>query len=265
MHRFDSSAENARRSDGRRLGNVTVPARNQVVGVRELLFQLGRFDRREGNPDLRIAAQTAESIRQDTHDRMARCVDLYRTAEHIRIGSEAPRPQTVPDHRDGRHACGIRLVAGKRPPDHRFNAQNGGIPLRRHLPADLLRLPISREIEVAAREQRRIVEGALRGEKRPVLRVGPYVLAEYSRTALVIGRHQVDEHQPIGIGKWQRLQQYGIDHGEHRRVGTDSKRQRHDGNRREPWRATEQSQRITEVLPDCCHQTISSASGETLR
>jgi hypothetical protein len=52
----------------------------------------------------------------------------------------------------------------------------------------------------------------------------------------------------MGIG--QRLEQVHVQHAEHRGVGPDAERQRHDGNRGEPWRATKRSRRVPEILKE---------------
>ena len=152
-------------------------------------------------------------------------------------------------------AC-VHLVPGERASHQRRDAEDGRIPLRDDFAAHALRLAVAGEIEVAAREERDLVEHLLRRGERPVLRVRPDGLVVDAGTLAL--RHQhVHEHQPLGVGERQRLEQHGVDDGEDRGIGADAERERGDGDRRKCRRAAQQPQRVADVLEEIAHGTVS--------
>jgi hypothetical protein len=66
------------------------------------------------------------------------------------------------------------------------------------------------------------------------------------------------QHQALRIPERERLQQDGVDDGEHRGVGADAEGQSEDGEEREAGRSSEQPERVPDVPQDRRHRTISS-------
>ena len=101
---------------------------------------------------------------------------------------------------------------------------------------------VAGEIEVAPREERGLVEHLLRSGECAVLRIRPDGLVVHAGARALGRRHafrhqDVYEHQTLGLGERQGLEQHGVDDGEDRGVGADAERERGDGDRRKSGRA----------------------------
>ena len=54
-------------------------------------------------------------------------------------------------------------------------------------------------------------------------------------------------HEPVGVGKWQRAEQDGVDHGEDRQIGAETDGECEKSGGRESGRLSQQSGGVTQL------------------
>ena len=153
---------------------------------------------------------------------------------------KATLPQRVRDQRD-RRCARLLLVVGEQSarrrchPEQREDAALGG-PRR-----DCFRSTVDEDGDAAVGVVDRHVLKRAR-TRAPIEEVGIGDVQLESGTALVQPR------DPAGLAIWKRLQQDRIDHAEDRGVGADPERQRQCRDQREPRRARDHPEGVSEVV-----------------
>ena len=176
-------------------------------------------------------------------------VERDRPADDVRVRVEQPLPQAVAQNRDGRLA-GLVLIrrqqaAQQRPgPEHPQQAR-----LRAHS-VDQFRLLPPGQREAPGLRQRHLFE-------RVVLVLYVDVLARRRPVAEDSDSRRVQPNrgQPPRLGVGQGTEQQRVHHAEHRRVRSDSDRQRCRDHQRHHRILAQHAQGITQILQGRVHET----------
>jgi hypothetical protein len=220
-----------------------------VVAVPPIVrFVLGPEGDRD--PQLRLAVQEQEVLRQHADDRVRDAVHPQVLSNRVVPSAEEALPEGVreddlallPDLAVGvdEQPAAMRL----RPQD----AEDGGRGLEPLHPLGLVvgpdrltALAIERlfleHVDLAASVE--IVGNAVARPLDPRLRIAVH-----------------DGHELVRVGERQRAQQHGVDHAEDRGVGADAGGQRDDGGQREALLFEEQARRKTQILGELGHRTF---------
>jgi hypothetical protein len=193
-------------------------------------------------------------------DRIRDRVDANPSSDHAGIPAEPLHPEVVADHDGCRHAGLVDLVLRERAAHGGRDTEHGKVPIGHHLATQPVRFSVTRHVDVAAGKEGNLVEDFLRALELAVFRVRPDGFPVNAGVVAIRHGH-VDEHQALGVGKRQWLEQDGVDGGEDRRIGADAEREGDDGDGCERRRAAEQPQRVADVLDEVTHGTVSLRRG----
>jgi hypothetical protein len=227
--------------------------RGEVLGVGE-----ARGHRR-WNPELRLAAESREAVRQDADDGQRHVIDGHRLADDRGIGREAAAPEPRAEDRDRRGVDGVFLGA-ERAAGERRDAERAKVLGRDDLAVKMLGIALAARRDQRRGERRDVIERARRGLQRLDVRPRP-AKPRPAVTRRDLGVEEDDE--TIRIGERQRPQQRAVDDAEHRRGRADAEGERRDRDQRDPAHPDEAAQRVAEIVSERVHHQKSGRGRTT--
>ena len=165
----------------------------------------------------------AEVGGQHADDLVGLAVDADRAADDARVGPEAVLPVAIADDQDVVVAEGL-FVGAEAAAERRSGTERGK--------------EVGRDAEAVghlgrlARQGDAHVRDGVGRDLAVAVHLGLQieVIGRRESAARVLAAGAVDAVQPIGVGIRRRAQHVSIEDAEHRRVGTDAKPERDDGN-----------------------------------
>src|SRR5262245_45895224 len=138
--------------------------------MRVRLDQVGGSHCAEREPELRVAAEPREAGREHADYGVEQRADLDRATDDAGVRAIAAGPKGMAEQRDGA-AFEVHFVFRERSAKNWIHAEDAGIALGHDFATHSERFAIAREIEVAAGEERCIVEGGLTLHEAAKLRI----------------------------------------------------------------------------------------------
>ena len=217
----------------------------EVLGVRQ-----ARGHRRR-NPELGLAAQSREAVRQDADDRQRHLVDAKRAADDRPIAGEPPLPEPRADDRHGLCARHRVFFGAEDTACDRRHPQRLKIAGRCHFAVDLFRIAVPARRQQRRRERSDALERRHRRLKLDDMRPRP---AEARQAVTRCHARGEKNDEAIRLGERHRPEQRPIHHAEHRRRRADAEREREDGHCGHAAHASEGADGVADILEHGIHQ-----------
>ncbi len=190
------------------------------------------------DPQHRLVRWEAELVRHHADDLLHGVGHEVPLADHRRVASEPAAPQPIADHDRV-----LAVLRHREPPEHRPDAERGvhvvGGPGHR----DALDAIIRAERGGPAAEDEDAVE-----QLRTFLVLEVELASEPEPLREIRSRGRpLDRHQPVGVGKGQRLENHRVHDAEHPGDGADREPERDDGRGDEARGAHEPAPRVPQI------------------
>ena len=199
-------------------------------------------------PDFDVGVRKREGCGHDADDLGRLIAGADDLADDVGIAVEAPFPQRFGDQCDIR---GTRFVIGcdETAAQYRFDSPNRDQPRRYAGDPDAFGDIGARVRRVLRRVAHERFEG--RVALVPFLETNGCDVRD--RRVLPRLAHA---HEPVGVGKWQRLEQYRVDDREHGAARTDPERERENHGERQSRRSREHAKRVADVPTQGVDRTL---------
>src|SRR5262245_33210816 len=192
-------------------------------------------------PDLRRGRQDVlERARHYADDGIARVIERDLAADDRGVATEAPSPQPVAEDRHPR-AIGTVVGSIEALSDRRRRAQHTEVARAHALTIESLGLGPAGQRRLPGSHHRERFEGTT-----PLPQLA--VCAEGYFLPRAAGAVVPNRREPVGMRKWERLEQNRIHRAEDRRAGADAQTERQRGDQREAGILQQHSQSKSQVL-----------------